>query len=82
MRRSIDDSKDDHPDSDTERPRASWAVAIADDCDACDGPRVLITAEEVGSAGAGVVLHLGPGTARRLRSALAAALTELGEDPR
>ena len=79
MRRSIDDSKDDHPDNDDERPPASWAVAIADDCDGCDAERVVVTVEEMGRAGAGVVLHLNADTARRLRAALASALREIGQ---
>jgi hypothetical protein len=83
MRRSIDDALDDHPAGDDERPPASWAVALSDDCEACgDGElRVVLTLEEAGSAGLGVVAHLSPDTARRLRAALAAALREIGEDP-
>ena len=81
MRRSIDDSRDDHPSSDDERPPASWAVAIADDCDACDDQRVLVTVEEVGRSGAGLVLHLSAETARRLRAAVGDALREMGEPP-
>jgi hypothetical protein len=83
MRRSIDDALDDHPPDDSERPPVSWAVALSDDCDACgDGElRVVLTLEESGRAGAGLVAHLGPETARRLRIALAAALREIGEDP-
>src|SRR4051794_8560459 len=80
MRRSIDDSADDHPADDDERPPSSWAVAAADDCEACDDLRVVLTLEEVGRAGAGVVAHLAPANARRLRAALADALGELGED--
>ena len=41
---------------------------------------MVLTAEEVGRAGAGIVLHLSPATARRLRKALADGLRELGED--
>jgi hypothetical protein len=37
--------------------------------------------EEVGAAGLGLVAHLAPATARRLRTAIAAALREIGEDP-
>ena len=83
MRRSIDDSIDDHPDTDDERPPMSWAVALSDDCEACgDGElRVVLTLEEVGRAGYGLVAHLGPDTARRLRAAIAAALREIGETP-
>lgn len=81
MRRSIDDHLDDHPAGDEERLPASWAVAISDDCEACDDIRVVLTVEEAGLAGAGVVAHLAPDTARRLRVAIADALKELGEDP-
>lgn len=80
MRKSIDDSVDDHPDGDDERPPASWAVAAADDCEPCGDLRVVLTVEEWDRAGAGVVAHLSPATARRLRRALADALKELGED--
>ncbi len=41
----------------------------------------MLTLEEAGRAGQGVVAHLAPGSARRLRTALAAALREIGEDP-
>jgi hypothetical protein len=81
VRRSILDAFDDHPADDDERPPASWAVAISDDCDACGVGelRVVLTVEEVGRAGTGVVAHLAPDGARRLREALAVALRELGE---
>jgi len=81
VRRSILDAFDDHPANDDERPPASWAVAISDDCDACGVGelRVVLTVEEVGRAGTGVVAHLAPDGARRLRDALAVALRELGE---
>jgi hypothetical protein len=61
----------------------SWAVALSDDCDACGmgDPRVVLTVEEVGRAGLGLVAHLSPATARRLRSAIATALEEIGEEP-
>lgn len=81
MRRSIDDHLDDHPADDDERPPASWAVGLSDDCDACQDLRVVLTLEEAGQAGLGVVAHLAPETARRLRVAIADALTEIGEDP-
>jgi len=82
VRRSIDD----HPATDDDIPPGweddltpvSWAIAISDDYD--DGePRVILTVEEVGRAGAGLVAHLSPGVARRLRVAIADALNELGE---
>jgi hypothetical protein len=83
MRRSIDDAVDDHPADDDERPPVSWAVALSDDCDGCGMGelRVVLTMEEVGRAGYGLVAHLAPDTARRMRRALADALKELGEDP-
>ena len=54
---------------------------MSDDCESCGDLRVVLTLEEVGRAGTGVVAHLAPSTARRLRGAVAAALRELGEDP-
>jgi hypothetical protein len=54
---------------------------MSDDCEACADLRVVLTLEEVGRPGQGVVAHLAPSTARRLRGALAAALAELGEPP-
>ncbi len=70
---------DDHPADDPERAQAAWAVALLDDCEACDGLRVELTLEEAGAAGRGVVAHLAPDTARQLRAALATALGEMGE---
>ena len=52
---------------------------MSDDCEECGDLRVVLTLEEVGRAGQGVVAHLAPATARRLRGALGAALAELGE---
>ena len=79
MRRSIDDAVDDHPSDDDDRPPVSWAVSLSDDCDGCSDLRVFLTMEEIGRPGEGLVAHLAPATARRLRVALAAALTEIGE---
>jgi hypothetical protein len=42
---------------------------------------VELTVEDEGANGTGVTGHLAPGTARRLRAALAAALREVGEHP-
>ncbi|HKA93280.1 MAG TPA: hypothetical protein VKE97_05720 [Acidimicrobiia bacterium] len=83
MRKSIDDAVDDHPADDDERPPVSWAIAVSDDCDACGAGevRIVLTVEEQGRAGSGLVAHLAPDTARRLRAALADALRELGEGP-
>ena len=85
MRRSIDD----HPATASDMPpgweeldlqQVSWAVAISDDYDDAE-PRVVLTTEEVGRPGAGLITHLAPGVARRLRRALHDALVEIGEDP-
>jgi hypothetical protein len=70
---------DDHPDGDPERARLAWAVAMLDDCEECEDPRVELTLEEAGKPGAGLVGHLSPASARRLRAALALALREMGE---
>jgi hypothetical protein len=82
MRRSIDDALDDHP-VDDEFPPVSWMIELNDDPDvSTDGePRVSLTLEEQGHAARGIVAHLAPMTARRLRAAIAAALREIGEAP-
>lgn len=83
MRRSIDDQpfdESDLPPGAQDATRLSWAVAISDDYDDAE-PRVVLTVEEVGRAGEGLVFHLAPGHARRLRVALRDALREVGEDP-
>jgi hypothetical protein len=83
VRRSIDDypfsTTDLPPDADDdELQRVSWAVAVSDDySDAL--PRVVLTVEEVGTPGGGLIAHLSPAVARRLRTALRDALVELGE---
>jgi len=66
---------------DPERPQVAWSVALLDDCDGCDAPRVELTLEEMTRPGTGVSAHLAPPTARHLRGALAAALRDIGEDP-
>ena len=85
MRRSIDDQPFDAEadpvvDGDPDLQQTSWAVAIADDYDDAE-PRVVLTVEEIGRAGAGLITHLTPVGARRLRVALRDALREIGEDP-
>ena len=83
MRRSIDDhpfEEDDLPEGAEDAARLSWAVAISDDYDDAE-PRVVLTVEEVGRAGQGLVAHLTPTITRRLRAALKDALREIGEDP-
>jgi hypothetical protein len=85
MRRSIDDYPFDPADypphyEDDELTAVSWGVAISDDYDDSE-PRVVLTMEEVGAPGAGLVAHLSPVIARRLRAAIRDALREVGEDP-
>jgi hypothetical protein len=84
VRRSIDD----HPfdplldpvvAGDPDLTPVSWAVAIADDYDDAV-PRVVLTVDELGRAGEGLVAHLLPDEARRVRRALRDALREIGED--
>jgi hypothetical protein len=79
MKKLADYGTDDHPPDDSERAQAAWSVVLLDDCEACDDLRVEVTLEEAGRAGRGVVAHLAPATARRLRAALATALAEMGE---
>jgi hypothetical protein len=83
VRRSIDDhpfTPDELPPADEDVQHLSWAVAISDDYDDAE-PRVVLTVEEVGRAGAGLVAHLSPPMTRRLRVALRDALREIGEAP-
>ena len=81
MRRSIDDepiTEADLPPGADDATPVAWAVAISDDYDDAT-PRVVLTVEEIGRAGAGLVAHLSPDSARRLRGALHDALREAGE---
>jgi hypothetical protein len=83
MRRSIDDYPFDEADlplGADDAARLSWAVAISDDYDDAE-PRVVLTVEEVGRPGAGLVAHLSADHARRLRAAVRDALREIGQDP-
>jgi hypothetical protein len=83
VRRSIDDhpfTQAELPPGDDDVQQLSWAVAISDDYEDAE-PRVVLTVEEVGHAGTGLVAHLPPALARRLRVALRDALREIGEDP-
>jgi hypothetical protein len=84
MRRSIDD----HPfdplldpvvADDPDLTPVSWAIAIADDYDDAE-PRVVLTVDEIGKPGEGLVAHLLPAEARRIRLALRDALKQIGED--
>lgn len=84
MRRSIDDlpagAADVPPGLEDDLAPVSWAIAISDDYDDAQ-PRVVLTVEEVGRPATGLVTHLTPVAARRLRVALADALREIGEAP-
>ena len=85
MRRSIDDHPFDPADDptgaeDPDLQHISWGVAIADDYDDAE-PRVVLTVEEIGKAGAGLIAHLQPVHARRLPVAIRDALKDIGEDP-
>jgi hypothetical protein len=81
VKKLADYGADDHPADDPERTQITWIVAVLDDCDECGDARVELTVEEAGNPGAGLVGHLSPATARRLRAALATALREIGEEP-
>jgi hypothetical protein len=79
MKKQADYGTDDHPAGDPERAQMAWAVAAMDDCLECGDLRIELTVEEVGNPGAGIVGHLSPDSARRLRGAIALALKDLGE---
>ena len=81
MKKLADYGTDDHPADDPERVRISWIVVAMDDCSECEDLRVELTVEEEGKNGAGLVGHLAPDSARKLRAALATALREMGEEP-
>jgi hypothetical protein len=81
VKKLADYGLDDHPADDPERAQIAWSVAALDDCDECGDLRVELTVEEAGNPGAGLVGHLSPDSARRLRAALATALREMGEQP-
>ncbi len=82
MRRSIDDYPFSQSDLEgiEDASLLSWAVAISDDYDDAV-PRVVLTIEEVGRPGQGLVAHLLPQHTMRLRHALTDALREIGHDP-
>jgi len=80
MRRSIDVvqiNASDMPEGLDDATPVAWTVAISDDYDDAE-PRVQLTVEPLGGAGEGLVAHLAPDNARRLRKALADALHEIG----
>ena len=82
MRRSIDDqpiTESELPPGADDATPVSWAVAICDDYDDAT-PRVVLTVEDLGRPGTGLVAHLSADGARRLRGALHDALREAGKD--
>jgi hypothetical protein len=81
MKKLADYGIDDHPADDPERAQVNWIVAVLDDCDECGDARVEITFEEAGRPGTGLVGHLSPDSARKLRAAIATGLREIGEEP-
>jgi hypothetical protein len=85
VRRSIDDhpfdpAADPVVAEDPDLQPVSWGVAISDDYDDAE-PRVVLTVEEIDRRGEGLIAHLLPDEARRVRVALRDALREIGEDP-
>ncbi len=80
MKKLADYGQDDHPGGDPEHAQLAWAVVAFDDCEGCGDIRVEVTLEEIGRPGTGLVAHLAPESARRLRRALTTALREVGED--
>lgn len=85
MRRSIDDYPFDAADyppqyEEDDLTPVSWAVSVSDDYEDTE-PRVVLTVEEVGRPGTGLVAHLSPEVARRLRVALRDGLREIGQPP-
>jgi hypothetical protein len=80
VKKLADYGQDDHPGGDPEHVQLAWAVVAFDDCEGCGDIRVEVTLEEIGRPGTGLVAHLAPESARRLRRALTTALREVGED--
>jgi hypothetical protein len=83
MRRSIDDypfQPSDLPAGDEDAKLISWGVAVSDDYDDAE-PRIVLTVDEIGHPGEGMVGHFNPDMARRLRKALHDGLREIGQDP-
>ena len=83
MRRSIDDlplTIDLLPEGLDDATPVSWGVSICDDYDDAES-RVVLTVEDLGRPGTGLVVHLSPSHTRRLRQALHDALREIGETP-
>lgn len=81
MKQSIDSAWDDHPeepDDQEDTPPAWWIVNLVDDVEGIDDLRVQLVLEVAGGTER-VAAHLAPATARRLRAALATALTTIGE---
>lgn len=83
VKQSIDSAWDDHPaepDDQEDTPPVWWIVNLVDDVEGIDDPRVQVVLEVPGT-NERVAAHLAPATVRRLRAALATALTTAGEEP-
>ena len=83
MRRSIDDypmQPGDLPVGDDDAKLISWGVAVSDDYEDAE-PRIVLTIDEIGHAGEGLIGHFTHDMARKLRKALRDGLREIGQDP-
>lgn len=69
----------DLPIGDEDAKLISWGVAVSDDYDDAE-PRIVLTIDEIGHAGEGIIGHFTPNMARRLRKALFDGLREIGEE--
>ncbi len=69
----------DLPFGDAEAKLISWGVAVSDDYDDAE-PRIVLTIDEIGHAGEGLIGHFTPNMARRLRKAIHDGLREIGEE--
>lgn len=81
MKQSIDSAWDDHPadpDDQEDTPPVWWILNLVDDVEGIDDLRAQLVLEVPGTTER-VAAHLAPAGARRLRAALATALTTIGE---
>ena len=81
MKKLVDQGLDDHPDDDPERPRVAWPVVTFDDRDGCGDIRIEPSPWRRWAGPEPGWPATAPASARQLRSALACALREVGEDP-
>lgn len=85
MKQSIDAGWDDppaDPGDQVDTPPVWWIVNLVDDVEGIDDIRVQLVFEVPGTSER-IAAHLTPATVRRLRAALASALTTIGggDDP-